>query len=46
VIITHDREIAGRLSRRIEVLDGQIVLDSAERTGRSVPPVQGVPGHG
>ncbi len=45
VIITHDREIAGRLGRRIELLDGQIVLDSAEMSGGSASPVQGVPAH-
>jgi putative ABC transport system ATP-binding protein len=46
VIITHDREIAGRLGRRIELLDGQIVLDSAEKSSGSVSPVQGMPAHG
>ena len=32
VVITHDREIAGRLGRRIEMLDGQIVFDSADKS--------------
>jgi putative ABC transport system ATP-binding protein len=31
VVITHDRELAARLPRRIEVLDGRIVSDSAGR---------------
>ena len=29
VVITHDRELAGRLPRRVEMLDGRIVADSA-----------------
>jgi putative ABC transport system ATP-binding protein len=29
VVITHERELAARLPRRIDVLDGRIVLDSA-----------------
>jgi putative ABC transport system ATP-binding protein len=42
VIITHDRDLAAQLPRRIEVLDGQIVVDvsSAERplsTERHLP---------
>jgi putative ABC transport system ATP-binding protein len=46
VIITHDREIARRLGRRIELLDGQIVLDSAEKSSGSALSVQGVAAHG
>jgi putative ABC transport system ATP-binding protein len=30
VVITHEREIATRMGRRIEMLDGRIVFDSAE----------------
>jgi putative ABC transport system ATP-binding protein len=32
VVITHDREIAARLGRRIELLDGQIVFDGPEKS--------------
>jgi putative ABC transport system ATP-binding protein len=32
VVITHDQNIAGRMNRRIEMLDGHIVYDSAEKT--------------
>jgi putative ABC transport system ATP-binding protein len=45
VIITHDREIAGRMGRRIELLDGQVVFDSARESGGSAWPDQGVPPH-
>jgi putative ABC transport system ATP-binding protein len=30
VVITHDRDVADRLSRRVEMLDGHIVSDSAQ----------------
>jgi putative ABC transport system ATP-binding protein len=33
VVITHDQNIAGRMDRRIEMLDGHIVSDSAQKTG-------------
>jgi putative ABC transport system ATP-binding protein len=38
VVITHDRDIASRLDRRIEMLDGRIVYDSAQTTGGSRTP--------
>jgi putative ABC transport system ATP-binding protein len=31
LVITHDRDIAGRLPRRVEMLDGRIVADTATR---------------
>jgi putative ABC transport system ATP-binding protein len=31
VVITHDRDIAGRLSRQVHMLDGRIVSDSSDR---------------
>ena len=44
-IITHDRDIAARLPRRLEILDGRIVSDTACRqarnTGSTAPPVSG-----
>jgi putative ABC transport system ATP-binding protein len=43
VIITHDRELAARLPRQIEMLDGQIVSDSRPGTG-ATPPGAGVDG--
>jgi putative ABC transport system ATP-binding protein len=33
VVITHDRELADRMHRRIEVRDGQVVHDSGAREG-------------
>ena len=35
LIITHDRELAARLPRQIEVFDGRIVADTARDRGRS-----------
>jgi putative ABC transport system ATP-binding protein len=45
VVITHDRDIAGRMDRRIEMLDGQIVFDSAQKSGASSGPAPGDPSH-
>jgi ABC-type lipoprotein export system ATPase subunit len=32
VVITHDRDIAAHMGRRIEMLDGRIVSESAQKT--------------
>ena len=37
VVITHDRELAARLPRQIEMLDGRIVSDSRPRPARPRP---------
>jgi putative ABC transport system ATP-binding protein len=33
VVITHDRDLAARLPRRLDVLDGQIVADLSRHRG-------------
>ena len=38
MVITHDRDIAARMERRIEMLDGRIVYDSARRSGEDSQP--------
>jgi putative ABC transport system ATP-binding protein len=43
VVITHDREIAAHMSRRIDMLDGQIVFDSADKFGGSALHAHGDP---
>jgi putative ABC transport system ATP-binding protein len=43
VVITHDRDIAARMGRRIEMLDGRIVYDSAEKISPSPTPAPGGP---
>jgi putative ABC transport system ATP-binding protein len=35
VVITHDRDVAARMDRRIEMLDGRIVYDGAQKTSTS-----------
>jgi putative ABC transport system ATP-binding protein len=34
VVITHDHDLAGHFPRRIEILDGAIVADTANREER------------
>ena len=34
VVITHDRDIAARMDRRIEMVDGRIVFDSAQEASK------------
>ncbi len=37
VVVTHDRDIAAQMDRRIEIVDGQIVDDSANNTQPTSP---------
>ena len=41
VVITHDQNIAGRMDRHIEMLDGHIVYDSADKTGQEARQARG-----
>ena len=41
VVITHDQSIAARMDRRIEMLDGDIVYDSAQKTAPAPARVSG-----
>jgi putative ABC transport system ATP-binding protein len=44
VVITHDRDIAARMPRRIEMLDGRITTDTAARPAPPRPsPAPDVP---
>ncbi|MBO0694136.1 MAG: ATP-binding cassette domain-containing protein, partial [Acidimicrobiaceae bacterium] len=43
LVITHDQGIAGRMPRRIEMLDGQVVADT---TSAGSPPENHLPGTG
>jgi putative ABC transport system ATP-binding protein len=46
VVITHDRDVAARLGRRIEMLDGQIVFDSADNLATATMPASRAPSSG
>jgi putative ABC transport system ATP-binding protein len=45
VIVTHDRDIAARMGRRIDMLDGQIVGDSAQKISPAPIPAPGDVGY-
>ena len=46
VVITHDRDIASRFSRRVEMLDGRVVADSIWSGGAGGPDGSGPSGSG
>ena len=41
VVITHDHTVAARMRRRVEMLDGYIIADSAPVPGVGLPPIDG-----
>jgi putative ABC transport system ATP-binding protein len=45
VVVTHDRDIAARMERRIEMLDGRIVYDGAQKAAPSMQARGGAAGH-
>jgi putative ABC transport system ATP-binding protein len=45
VVITHDQAIAARMDRRIDMLDGRIISDSAQQAAPSPTPAPGGPSH-
>jgi putative ABC transport system ATP-binding protein len=38
VVITHDRDVAARMDRRIEMIDGRLVFDSGNKASPSIAP--------
>jgi putative ABC transport system ATP-binding protein len=40
IVITHERELAARLPRRVDVLDGRIISDTSRRAPRELPFVE------
>ncbi|HEY2438951.1 MAG TPA: ATP-binding cassette domain-containing protein, partial [Solirubrobacteraceae bacterium] len=40
IVITHERELAARLPRQVQVLDGRIIRDTSTRASDEVPVVE------